>query len=663
MTEESQSRVGLTSSVNGKRLTVRAEQPGARAAVAHPSPPVDRAPDLADAGLIRRHGTLLGAAAILIAGSAIRASMVVQDGLGYLPDTNFFVNWTRSLFQHGLGGFYEATGFCDYPPLFVLVMWGLGQGIAGLGESLSNEHLLRAVLKIPACLADLAIAITLLAEGRRVLGGRLAVAAAALYFLNPVSIYNSAYWGQVDAIHTAFILLSVVGMARGRWGLAGSFMAFALLQKFQSIAFVPLLLFEAYRYRRWQGLGYVLVGATVVAAWVLLPFALSGALPDVLQRGYLGVVGQYSKLSPSAYNVWHLVASPGLTDTALPETVLLAAADGRASLPADGSPLLWLSWRNLSLVAYTLGVALVLTIYSYRPGPIARAGAAGLLGLAFFLIPTEMHERYAHPAIAMLALWAVTGPWKERLFLLLSTLMLLNLTKLLPADQLATHIAAILVSLFIIMLVWMGLSKRRTAASPGAGRDAPQPAPEVKPRPSLIVTWFRRLTYVAVVGAFVGGGLIAHAARDSRAMVEDENTVYLSELSPVRAKQGWGTLQRDHSVGRRTIRMGDTVYLRGLGTHTPSTITFEVPAGYDSFVATVGIDKGTNGRGRARASVELDGREVFRSPVLSGADADQVTIDVPLGAASRLTLKAEPTADGRRFDHVNWALAAIVKAR
>jgi Gpi18-like mannosyltransferase len=310
----------------------------------------------------RRHSTAFAAGLVLLLGLAIRVSVVAQDKLGHLKDTNLFLGWTKALGKETLARFYETRAFCDYPPLFMLVMWAIGKSVALFDAALSHDYLLRVLLKAPACLADLAIALVLLAEGRRLFGPQRAVAAAALYFLNPVAIYNSAYWGQVDAIHAAFLLGAVAAVGRGRFGLAGAALGLALLQKFQSLALVPLIIFEAWQYRRWRGLGLVAAGVCAVAFWLLLPFGLTGTLDDVLSRAYVRVAGQYNELSPSAFNVWQLIGMQDVPDTSVPRVVAVAAAGGAESVLATGAPLLWITWRRISLVLFAWAVAMVLSL-------------------------------------------------------------------------------------------------------------------------------------------------------------------------------------------------------------------------------------------------------------------------------------------------------------
>ena len=360
---------------------------------------------------------------VLLAGIAVRTWLTADASLGHQDDINLFVDWTRRLQELGIRGFYESNVFCDYPPLSILMFRALGWLASFHPAALADADLLKVLLKVPACLADVAIAIMIYIECGRFLGRRAATAAAALFFLNPVVLYDSAYWGQVDSIFTAFVLLSVMLVARGRWHWAGAAIALGMLAKFQSIAFVPLLLFETYRIGGWKAIGGKVVAALAIAACVLMPFATSETMDDVLQRSYVNVVGQYNDLSKSAFNIWYLTGEPHAADLGVPAAIVSVAAGHRLAIADDASWLLRLNYRKISLIGYALAVAVILSVYSFRTGPVSRHAAAGLLGLAFFLFPTEMHERYALPALAFLAIWAASGAWAERAFVMLSALL------------------------------------------------------------------------------------------------------------------------------------------------------------------------------------------------------------------------------------------------
>lgn len=159
-----------------------------------------------------------------------------------------------------------------------------------------------------------------------------------------------------------------------------------------------------------------------------------------------------------------------------------------------------------------------------------------------------------------------------------------------------------------------------------------------------------------------GEAVATQPASDALGAIESDpnGILYLSRLEPVSVEQGWGELQLDAAVEGGPLMLGRTRFLQGLGTHAPSRIEYRLPPGYEAFEATAGVDASQREGGSVILSVTLDGREAYRSPVLT-ASSPPVQIRIPLNGAQRLVLMADPTADGRRFDHVNWAGARLVK--
>jgi len=148
------------------------------------------------------------------------------------------------------------------------------------------------------------------------------------------------------------------------------------------------------------------------------------------------------------------------------------------------------------------------------------------------------------------------------------------------------------------------------------------------------------------------------ARDDAPPMVDASSVLYLSDLTPQSVEQGWGDLVADRAVGGGTIKLGSRIYAKGLGTHAPSRLVYDIPDGYAYFEATVGVDADADGNGSVLASVELDGENRFTSDVLTGV-SDPVPIRIPLQGAKTITLRAEATKDGKQFDHIDWAEARL----
>ncbi len=398
----------------------------------------------------------------------------------------------------------------------------------------------------------------------------------------------------------------------------------------------------------------VSIGMGLAAAAILAPFAVTGVLDDVMTRAYMDVVGQYDELSTKAFNVWWWLGTPDVSDGSVPHAVAALAAGGADMVSVDASPLMWLTWRRVSLIAYAAAVALILSIHTYLRAPLSWYATAGLLGLAFFVIPTEMHERYAHPALAMLALWAVGGQWRERMYVLISILLVLNMTFPQPIEAVGSYIGAGMVISFAVMVGWLAIGRKRSVAV--EDRTPPPEVVEPLPPARTLIRLFRGASFVGCGVLAVAGIGIAVTGRMADDVGTGDGALLLSRIRAESSSQGWGTLQNDRSVLGGVLQLGDTVYLRGLGTHASSTVEYDIPEGYSEFFAIVGIDAGSRGGGSVVAKVLLDGEQVFESATLTG-ESEPVEVRVPLGAARRITLIADETADGEKADHVDWALA------
>jgi Gpi18-like mannosyltransferase len=618
-------------------------------------------PAATGSGVYLRLAAVARAVALLtlltILGGGLRVWMISDASLGHAGDLRLFTQWSQGLAEDGLQGFYASGRFCDYPPLSVLMLKAVGHAALWASDGPPSAELLRTLVKVPACLADALIALLLFFEARRLIGPRAGIAAATLYWLNPVALYDAAFWGQVDAVYTAIVLLALLGVTRRGWESVGAASVAALLAKFQSIAFLPLILFETYRIGGWHAIGRFVLAGTATTAVILLPFAWTGTLDTVLQRAYVDVVGQYYDMAKGAYNLWHVVGDPQMADIAVPAPLLAIAAQGEIAVPADGHWLLAWNWRRISLALYALVVAVILSVYSLRPAPVTRYAAAGLLAFAFYLFPTEMHERYLFPAVALLAIWAVSARWRERAYWLLCALLLLNLAAILSPAQIAQFIGGMNLLLFGGLLVALWVGSARPAPDPASPAwDDPPATDIVRPGPRRLIPVFRGLTVAAVVGAVGAGAWVAHAARSAPPLNTPAGVTWLDTLTPVHVQQGWRAPQARRTVVGAQLQLDDTYYLRGIGAHAPATLTYDIPANTTRFAALVGIDAATDGAGSARVTVLLDGRMAWQSPRLEPGTAP-APVEVALADAAQLTIRIDDDGDGPRSDHVNIALA------
>lgn len=142
---------------------------------------------------------------------------------------------------------------------------------------------------------------------------------------------------------------------------------------------------------------------------------------------------------------------------------------------------------------------------------------------------------------------------------------------------------------------------------------------------------------------------------------QELNTVsgsWASDLDWTATTNGWGPVERDLSNGETgtgdgtPLTIGGTVHEKGLGSHAPATVRYYLGGQCTSFTAVVGVDDVQKTAGSVRFSVEADGTEMVKSPVLKAADAAwSLTADVT--GATYVELIVGDGGDGNGNDHAD----------
>ena len=385
--------------------------------------------------------------AIVGAGLGLRLvfAYLVFPGAGYPSDLGLFSTWATTLGASGPGSFYASAATADYPPGYLYLLWLIGSIGRVVGEvtGLPPGDVAAALLKTPAILADTAIAIVLYAAGRRWFGPSVGLIAATLYLFVPVTWFDSALWGQIDAVGTLVLIVAVVLLIEGWSEPAVALTVLAVLIKPQyAIALGVVLPVLVRRHliavgsgpvptlggrlaRLDAGLGGLLrrqgpirlatsalIGSVALLV-PLLPFDIAQfatpSLADVPGIGHVAglmglfaqVGGEFSVVTANAYNAWALVGDHPLAS--------VIGSSGAA-------------WTSDSVVViaglpavFVGGVLLVAVGAVIAGGLLRRDGrtpillAATILALAFYLLPTRVHERYLFPFFALGALLAASS--------------------------------------------------------------------------------------------------------------------------------------------------------------------------------------------------------------------------------------------------------------
>jgi len=117
----------------------------------------------------------------------------------------------------------------------------------------------------------------------------------------------------------------------------------------------------------------------------------------------------------------------------------------------------------------------------------------------------------------------------------------------------------------------------------------------------------------------------------------------------------------DACVGGSRLRAGDRMFLKGIGMHSASRLTYRIGGTpYRRFAAELAVDDRTEGRGSVVFRVFVDDREAYKSPVVRG-QMPLVPISVDVTGGKRLSLVVDFAERGDELDHADWLDARLIK--
>jgi len=135
-------------------------------------------------------------------------------------------------------------------------------------------------------------------------------------------------------------------------------------------------------------------------------------------------------------------------------------------------------------------------------------------------------------------------------------------------------------------------------------------------------------------------------------------TVWLDDLDLSAMSQDWGTPQKNKSVGETPITMDKQRYDHGVGTHANSFLLVDLKGGSGVFYSTVGVDDETQGKGKVRFKITIDGRLVVNTDPIAGGQEPQ-KVSASFTHAHRMVLQVSAAGGGIDYDHADWANASF----
>jgi dolichyl-phosphate-mannose-protein mannosyltransferase len=328
----------------------------------------------------------------LIGAIAVRL-FVAALSPGYTSDMACFTGWAKALADNGCAAFYTSGMFADYPPGYLYVLLAMGKLASLFGINLASSFG-GFFIRLPVILLDAGLAYVLYRAARDSLGRRGAAALLLIAAFNPVSILDSAAWGQVDSALTLLLVLSFIQLQKERKLTAAALFGLAVLVKPQALIAGPVFalgylfpLLDGGKDEFFRRLADIALGAVIALAVIFvgsLPFQGSQDTFFVFRR-MLETATSYPYGSANAFN-------------------LIALLGGNWVL--DSTVFLGLSIRIWGIVGILLSLAATIfaALRARKRGTLSLPLLAALFLTLVFTLGHNMHERYLFPALFLLLL-------------------------------------------------------------------------------------------------------------------------------------------------------------------------------------------------------------------------------------------------------------------
>jgi len=379
---------------------------------------------------LRSHGKLF-----LIFAFALLFRLVLAP-ITWHPDVTNHVDWGIRFYEYGANKFYAPESnvwsftWPNQPPGTILIfafirklyelvfniLWQLNVAIPAFPSNIivfTQERLYQTLLKLPSIAADLGIAYLIYKICIKLKNKSAGYFGALIFLLNPVVWYNSAVWGQTDAVINFFALLSFFLLTRKKIILAAIFLAICLYIKISLIIFLPL--FAIYIFKQRYSFTKLIVAITAPSIGLLIVTLLfsypNEPLSWLIEVYKVNVLGnQLQVITANAFNIWAFLTGIREQSHNLLFGPLSARDWGYFLFAFAYLPLLYKLWRN--------------------PVEKTAVWVFAITAFSSWMLLTNMHERYLYPLYPYFAILVALNRTLLPLYLGISGINLVNLYNL-----------------------------------------------------------------------------------------------------------------------------------------------------------------------------------------------------------------------------------------
>ncbi|MFH1855067.1 MAG: hypothetical protein ABH810_01525 [bacterium] len=333
----------------------------------------------------------------IVLGILLRIYFLFQPG--YELDINTFIHWSGKISEGGFWSLYTSNyqSGLDYPPLIPY----LGHYWLGLKFfwNLADQQIFKLLPTLAEIIFSIIAAIFVWKSKSQYRAYLL-----VLVIIQPALSLITTAWGQVDSVLALFLICAFILIEKNLY-LSTLFLFLALLTKPQALfgilIFYIIVLFRKGVLNALRQLVFFLI-LTGLMYWLFASHSSN------FLAVYLLSSNRYPLTSMNAFNFWWLIF--GSSSFSISDTI------GQI-----------LSYKTIGLSLFVAFLAPAV-FYLYKKAKTLPEYflAASYIYLIFFTFPTQIHERYLYPAIALLPFAAIKNKKIFWVYIVLSVTLFLN---------------------------------------------------------------------------------------------------------------------------------------------------------------------------------------------------------------------------------------------
>lgn len=354
---------------------------------------------------------------ILIGGGLLLRLILAGPSMGYGNDIALFKYWASTSADDLLNTYNVLGSNIDYPPGYVYILNLCGH-LANL-FSAQDSAFYTIIIKLPAILSDCGIGLLLYLFCKERTDANRTCFFVMLWMFNPLSILDSAVWGQVDSVLALALVAALYFITKDRYVLSAVLFGVGVMLKPQAIIVLPILFFALLKNKRKKIKTFLLsaLAGLGTAIGLALPFGLCvdmttphmmNTVTPILKILHADGGGTLTKIvTPFAWILSLFMGTAGHYDYATVNALNFYFTMD-ANWIKDSEAFWGLTYFQWGMLFIVLSTAAVWFLYlkSRKSGSATFLCAAALLLFVANFGP-RMHERYFYPAVIFLLIAAV----------------------------------------------------------------------------------------------------------------------------------------------------------------------------------------------------------------------------------------------------------------